>query len=145
MIAARSSPFTVPSMHRIVRFTVLVTFASVAFAADLVVTVTQITKGPQHHYFGYIGQSRTIPWNASGRYLLALQVGFQDRLPGANDPADVCLIDPRDQGSIRVVDQFRAWNPQQGTMFYWNPDHPETQLFFNDRDRKSGKVFTGLF
>ena len=52
-------------------------------AAQSSVKVTQITHGPKHHYFGYIGQSRTIPWNASGRYLLALQVGFQDRLPGA--------------------------------------------------------------
>lgn len=31
--------------------------------------------------------------NANGRYMLALPVGFQDRLPGANDPADVCLLD----------------------------------------------------
>ena len=45
-------------------------------AAQPSVKVTQITHGPRHHYFGYIGQSRTIPWNASGRYLLALQVGF---------------------------------------------------------------------
>src|SRR4051812_33201572 len=96
-------------------------------------TGTQITQGPKHHYFGYIGQSRTVPWNANGRYLLALQVGFQDRLPGADDPADVCLLDTRDHYAIRVVDQSRGWNPQQGTMFYWNPEHPETQFFFNDR------------
>ena len=30
-------------------------------------------------------------------------------------------------------------------MFYWNPQHPETQFFFNDRDQKTGKVFTVLF
>lgn len=114
-------------------------------AADVSVSVTQITRGPKHHYFGYIGQSRTVPWNANGRYVLALQVPFQDRLPGANDPADVCLLDTRDNHAIRVVDQTRGWNPQQGTMFYWNPEHPETQFFFNDRDRKTGKVFTVLF
>ena len=119
--------------------------ASSPTAADTTVTVTQITGGPKHHYFGYIGQSRTIPWNANGRYMLALQVGFQDRLPGANDPADVCLLDTRDNYAIRVVDQTRGWNPQQGTMFYWNPEHPETQFFFNDRDQKTGKIFTVLF
>jgi len=32
-----------------------------------------ITSGPKHHIFGYIGHVRTIPWNASGRYILALQ------------------------------------------------------------------------
>ena len=113
--------------------------------AELSVGVTQITHGPKHHYFGYIGQSRTIPWSANGRYILALQVGFQDRLPGANDPADVCLLDARANFAVRVVDQTRGWNPQQGTMFYWNPQHPETQFFFNDRDIKTGKVFTVLF
>jgi hypothetical protein len=119
--------------------------AAFAAAAQVEIKVTQITHGPKHHYFGYIGQSRTIPWNASGRYLLALQVGFQDRLPGANDPADVCLLDARAGYAVRVVDQSRAWNPQQGTMFYWNPEHPETQFFFNDRDPKTGKIFTVLF
>jgi hypothetical protein len=109
------------------------------------VAVTQLTHGPKHHYFGYIGQSRTVPWNANGRYILALQTPFQDRLPGARDPADVCLIDTRADHAVRVVDQTRGWNPQQGTMFYWNPEHPETQFFFNDRDSKTGKVFTVLY
>ncbi len=120
-------------------------FTSTALAAEMSVAVTQITHGPQHHYFGYIGQSRTVPWNANGRYILALQVPFQDRLPGTNDPADVCLLDTQANYAIRVVDRTRAWNPQQGTMFYWNPEHPETQFFFNDRDQKTGKVFTVLF
>ena len=114
-------------------------------AGEPTVAVTQITHGPQHHYFGYIGQSRTVPWNANGRYILALQVPFQDRLPGKNDPAEVCLLDARDHFKVRVVDESRGWNPQQGTMFYWNPDHPETQFFFNDRDQQTGKVFTVLF
>jgi hypothetical protein len=119
--------------------------AASGFAADLAVTVKQITRGPKHHYFGYIGQSRTVPWNADGRYLLALQTTFQDRLPGPDDPADVCLLDTREGCTVRVVDQSRGWNPQQGTMFYWNPAHPETQFFFNDRDSKTGKIFTVLF
>lgn len=37
------------------------------------------------------------------------------------------------------------WNPQQGTMFYWNPDSPETQFFFNDSDVETHKVFTVLY
>src|SRR6187549_3449881 len=115
------------------------------FGGDANVSVTQITHGPQHHFFGYIGQSRTVPWNADGRCLLALQTPFQDRLPGPDDPADVCLLDTRDHCALRVVDQSRGWNPQQGTMFYWNPEHPETQFFFNDRDPMTGKVFTVLF
>src|SRR5829696_9539436 len=95
------------------RLLFLVIASGVAGAGESGVSVTQITRGPKHHYFGYIGQSRTIPWNANGRYMLALQVGFQDRLPGANDPADVCLLDTQNNYAVRVVDQSRGWNPQQ--------------------------------
>jgi hypothetical protein len=111
---------------------------------DTGVTVRQLTGGPRNHYFGYIGQCRTIPWNDTGRYILCLETLIQDRLPEAGDPAGVCLYDTT-TGQLRVVDQTRGWNPQQGTMFYWNPEHPETQFFFNDRDLKTGKIFTVLY
>lgn len=107
--------------------------------------VRQLTHGPANHFFGYIGQCRTLPWNATGRYVLALETNFQDRLPGAGDAAGICLIDTHDGNRVRVVDRTLGWNPQQGTMFYWNPAHPETQFFFNDRDPTTGKVFTVLF
>src|SRR5262245_34900446 len=80
----------------------LVTAPESGTGAEMHVAVTQITHGPKHHYFGYIGQSRTVPWNANGRYILALQVGFQDRLPGANDPADVCVLDTANKYAVRV-------------------------------------------
>lgn len=107
--------------------------------------VEQITFGPKHHFFGYIGQSKTIPWNQSGRFLVALQNDFQDHMPGPGEAADVILIDTQNNYSIEVVNQSQGWNPQQGTMFYWNPESPETQFFFNDRDPETQKVFTVLF
>jgi hypothetical protein len=119
------------------------TLASVAVAAE--VRVRALTSGPSHHYFGYIGQSLTIPWSGDGRHLLALETDFQDRLPGAGDAARVGVIDTRDGNRFRVVDRSLGWNPQQGTMFYWNPAAPATQFFFNDRDPATGKVFTVLF
>jgi hypothetical protein len=114
-------------------------------AADFTLKVRQITSGKSNHFFGYIGHVQNIPWNGNGRYIVALRTSFQDRLPGPDDPADVILIDTRNDYSIRVVDQCRAWNPQQGTMLYWNPAAPDTQFFFNDRDTKTGKVFCVLF
>jgi hypothetical protein len=118
----------------------------VASAADpSPVTVTQLTTGPLHHYFGYIGHCQTIPWSADGRWMLALQVAFQDQMPGPEAPADICVFDAAKDYSLRVVDRTHAWNPQQGTMLYWNPAHPSTQFFFNDRDPRTGRVFTVLF
>ena len=105
----------------------------------------QITQGPKNHLFGYIGHVGTIPWNASGRYIVALRTDFVDRMPSPDDAAEIILLDTENDYAIRAVDQSRAWNVQQGTMLYWNPGDPENQFFFNDRDRETGKVFCVLY
>lgn len=107
--------------------------------------VVQLTRGPLHHFFGYIGQARTIPWNADGRFVVALRTSFQDRMPKPGEAADVILIDTTRGNHVEGVERSRGWNPQQGTMFYWNPDAPATQFFFNDRDPRTHQVFTVLF
>jgi hypothetical protein len=114
-------------------------------ARDWDLEITQLTRGPMHHFFGYIGQARTIPWNEPGRYVVALRTTFQDRMPEPGEPADVVLIDTTRTGQVERVDQSRGWNPQQGTMFYWHPAAPATQFFFNDRDPQSQKIFTVLY
>jgi len=117
--------------------------AAIPGSADY--TVRQITPGPDHHLFGYIGHAQTIPWNASGRYLLALRTGFDDHLPTVDDPADILLLDAAHDYRPRKVAETRGWNFQQGTMFYWNPAAEETQFFFSDRDPNDGTLFTVLF
>ncbi|NQU22246.1 MAG: hypothetical protein HQ567_13260 [Candidatus Nealsonbacteria bacterium] len=107
--------------------------------------VEQVTSGPKHHLFGYIGQCLTIPWSADGRYILSLEVGFHDRMPQRDDAAKVVLVDTRNKNKIVPVDETRAWNFQQGTMFYWHPRSAKTQFFFNDRDPSNGHVFTVLY
>jgi hypothetical protein len=107
--------------------------------------IEQLTSGDKHHFFGYIGQCQTIPWNASGRYILGLEVDNIDRLPTPEEFATVLLVDTQNNNEIIKLDKCYAWNPQQGTMFYWNPLNPETQFFFNDRDIKTGKVYTVLY
>lgn len=107
--------------------------------------IEQITFGPNHHFFGYIGHARTIPWNETGRYILSLRTSFQDRMPAPADAAEVVLIDTQRNHEVVVLDRSRAWNFQQGTMFYWNPEAPATQFFFNDRDPATNRVFTVLY
>ncbi len=107
--------------------------------------VEQITFGPRHHFFGYIGQSQTIPWNGSGRYILGLRTDFQDHMPGIGEAADIVLIDTHNDYAVEVVERTLGWNPQQGTMFYWNPEAADRQFFFNDRDPRTQKVFTVLY
>lgn len=93
--------------------------------------VQQITSGPNHHWFGYIGQSLTIPWSEDGRFILALEAAFHDRMPGSDDAARVVLIDTRQDNRLLPMDETRAWNFQQGTMFYWRPGADGNQFFFS--------------
>jgi hypothetical protein len=113
--------------------------------ADFTTEIKQITSGPKHHFFGYIGHVQTIPWNRSGRYIVALQTDFQERMPAPGQAADIILLDTRNNYAAKVVEHTRAWNFQQGTMLYWNPAAPETQFFFNDRDPQTQEVFCVLF
>ncbi len=123
----------------------LFTLVCCASAAELRVSVTPLTSGPKQHFFGYIGHVRTIPWNQSGRYIVALQTEFQDHMPRPEDAAEIILIDTQQGNAITVVERSRAWNPQQGTMLYWNPQKAETQFFFNDRDPATNEVFCVLY
>lgn len=107
--------------------------------------VRQITFGPQHHFFGYIGHVRTLPWNRSGRFILSLRTTFQDRMPRPGEAAEIVLLDTQNNFAERVIERTRAWNLQQGTMLYWNPAAADTQFFFNDRDPQTHEVFCVLF
>lgn len=132
-------------MKRLVLPLLVAASAALWGAYDWDLEIRQLTSGPNHHFFGYIGHVRNIPWNRDGRYIVALETEFQERMPKANDAAAVVLIDTWRDNAVRVMDRTRAWNFQQGTMFYWNPEVPESQLFFNDRDPKTNRIFTVLY
>jgi hypothetical protein len=119
--------------------------AALKGARDWDVEITQLTHGPQHHFFGYIGHVKNTPWNGNGRYMVLLRVGFQDHMPAPAEAADVVLVDTAKNNTITAIDKSHAWNPQQGTMFYWNPKAQNTQLIFNDRDLKTNRVFAVLY
>ena len=135
-------------MRKIVTYSALIISCAImapANAQSLKLNIEQITSGSKHHFFGYIGQCQTIPWNATDRYILAMEIEHIDRLPRPAEAATIILIDTENDNKIIRLDKTHAWNPQQGTMFYWNPQAAKTQFFFNDRDVKTGKVFTVLY
>ena len=54
--------------------------------------IEQLTSGTKHHIFGYIGQCQTIPWNASGRYVLGLEIDRIDSMPTPQEAATVFVL-----------------------------------------------------
>lgn len=114
-------------------------------ASAFSLTVEQLTSGSKHHFFGYIGQSKTIPWNESGQYILGMEIDTINRMPKPNEAAIIFVLDTHNDYKIIPLDRTFGWNPQQGTMFYWNPLASKSQFFFNDKDTATGKVFTVLY
>jgi hypothetical protein len=90
-----------------------------------------VTRGPGHHSFGYYDKS---PWDASGRYLLALQAPFCDRSPGPHDVATLGVVDLLDGDRFRPFAETHAWNWQQGCMLQWLPPDADRLVIYNDRD-----------
>ena len=90
-----------------------------------------VTIGPNHHFFGYYDK---CPWDASGRYLLALETRFIDRPPVADDTAVIGMIDLHEADRFIPLVETRAWNWQQGTMLRWLPNAPDRMVVYNHRD-----------
>jgi len=40
--------------------------------------IEQLTSGSKHHFFGYIGQCQTIPWNASEFNSMSFSTPFRE-------------------------------------------------------------------
>lgn len=89
-----------------------------------------LTSG-KHHFFGYYDK---FPWNASGRYHLALETSFLDRQPTRDDMAVIGTIDTHDGNKWTPVAETSAWSWQQGTMLQWLPSEPEHTIIYNVRE-----------
>ena len=87
--------------------------------------------GGAHHFFGYYDKS---PWDASGRYLLAMQVDFIDRMPTPADSARIGMVDLEDGNRWIPLAQTSAWCWQQGAMLQWLPDAPDREVIYNQRE-----------
>lgn len=137
--------FPLPILSNSLIFLLAVSINAIGQSSNFDLEIEQITFGEKHHFFGYIGQCQTIPWNSNGQYILGLEIDAIDRMPKAEEAATIILIDTRKNNKIIRIDKTYAWNPQQGTMFYWNPLAPKNQFYFNDRDIETGEVYTVIY
>lgn len=87
-----------------------------------------VTKGPKHHFFGYYDKT---PWDETGRYLLANEIGFVDRQPEAADELTVGMVDLKNGAAFVPLAKTVAWCWQQGTMLQWLGSAPGREVVFN--------------
>lgn len=107
-----------------------------------------ITVGPKHHFFGYYD---ITPWDQTGRYVLANEIGFIDRQPKPGEALTVGMVD-LDTKKYLAFDTTTAWCWQMGTRLQWLGSAPDREVIYNQvkdgayvatiRDVHTGKTRT---
>ncbi len=92
------------------------------------VPLRPITRGPRSHWFGYYDKFEFDP---SDRYVLAMEVGFDDRSPTPEDSVTLGYIDLGDGDRWVPFAKSRAWAWQQGCMLQWLPGS-KRKVIYND-------------
>ena len=101
--------------------------------AEYWVPVRPITRGPNYHWFGYYDK---LEFDPSGRYVLGMEVDFEDRSPLPDDVIKIGMVDLKDNDRWIELGESRAWNWQQGCMLQWLPGS-DTEILWNDREGDS--------
>jgi hypothetical protein len=92
--------------------------------------VRAITKGPKYHWFGYYDKWQFDP---TDRYVLGMEVDFEERSPQRDDVIRLGMIDLEDVDRWIELGESRAWCWQQGCMLQWLPGS-KSQVIWNDRE-----------
>lgn len=104
---------------------------------DELLKAERLTKEDGYYFFGYYD---TPAWSWNDRYHLCHKVAFCDRLPLAEDRAELGFIDLRNNNFI-VIGETTAWNFQQGSMLQWHPAYPQDTVIYNSRN---GSAYEGV-
>jgi len=88
-----------------------------------------LTQGPKAHWFGYYDKQQFDP---SDRYILGMEVDFEDQAPGPGDAIVLGMIDTREGDKWIPFAETTAWCWQQGCMLQWLPGS-DTKVIYNAR------------
>lgn len=91
--------------------------------------VRAITSGPKYHWFSYYDIAQFHP---SGRYVLGMEVEFENRSPRADDVVVVGMIDLLASDAWIPLGTTTAWCWQQGCRLQWRPGS-DSEVLWNDR------------
>jgi hypothetical protein len=87
-----------------------------------------VTAGPKHHFYGYYDK---CPWDATGRYLLGMEIGFCDRQPKPGETLTVGMVDLKDGNRFIPLAETTLWSWQQGTMLQWMGSAADSEVIYN--------------
>ncbi len=99
--------------------------------ADL--PIREISPEDGHYFFGYYDLQ---PYDSTGKRHLCHKVQFVDRLPEADDVAELGYIDLETR-TFHKIAETTAWNFQQGAMLQWYGDD---HILYNTRTEEGFKT-----
>ncbi|MBX3179288.1 MAG: hypothetical protein KF886_18185 [Candidatus Hydrogenedentes bacterium] len=91
-----------------------------------IVPIRAITSG-KAHWFGYYDKEQFDP---SDRYVLAMEVGFEDRSPTVDDAIVIGMVDTAEGDTWIPLGESTAWGWQQGCMLQWIPGS-DSEIIYN--------------
>ncbi len=104
--------------------------------------VRRVGSGVKHHFFGYYNKTN---WHRTGRYLLANEVDWMDKVLAPGLTASVGYFDLEAAGMpYRAVDRTGAWNWQMGCQLQWLDGLPGRHLIYNTRTTDRSSVYPGF-
>ncbi|HNZ47586.1 MAG TPA: hypothetical protein PLZ53_08955 [Candidatus Hydrogenedentes bacterium] len=123
---------------------VLAATASEEHLCEAAVPLTALTQTPAAHWFGYYDKFQFDP---SDRYVLVMEVSFEDRAPTAEDAVALGMIDLQENNRWIPLGSTTAWCWQQGCMLQWLPGS-DSEIIYNIREDQDyaaviQNVFTG--
>lgn len=103
--------------------------------------VYRVTPNDGFEYFyGYYDKS---PWNASGRYMIAIKVKCAYKEVAPKEPGTVVLIDTQNDNEVIKVGITHTWNVQQSCMAQWLGPDFDSRIIYNDC--RNGKYCSVVF
>lgn len=134
-----------PTIKRTVKSVYQHIMYAISSKVDYEGTVIRLSPDDSNHeyFFGYYDKS---PWDASGRYVLCLKAKdtWSDVAP--KDPADILLIDTKQNNMATRLATTHSWNVQQGCMAQWLGPKFDQEIIYNDfRDGKFVSVVLNVF
>ena len=108
------------------------------------VPIRALTSGDSAHWFGYYDK---LQFDVNDRYVLGMQVAFEDRAPTPEDAIILGMIDTKADDKWIPFAESTAWCWQQGCMLQWLPGS-DTEVIYNAREGDAyvsiiQDVFTG--
>jgi hypothetical protein len=104
---------------------------------DILIPVRRICSGKVIQRF-----FDTSPISPSGKYIALFRLPSEAQKPLPGQPGDVLLIDLK-TGKEKIIARSCGWEMQLGASVKWGKSDDE--LYFNDVDTVSWKVFAILF